>query len=90
MNLPTPTPPQPAPRYEGLGLPGVVFLVLMTLKLLGLADLSWWVVTAPLWAPALFVVLLALGFVAGVAVFSAIKALMIAHRSKDDGSEDSD
>jgi hypothetical protein len=50
----------------GSGLMGLLFLVLLTLKLLGLgvvAQWSWWYVTAPLWGPwalalALFVLLL--------------------------------
>lgn len=36
----------------GIGLTGAVFLVFLTLKLLGAIDWSWWWVTAPLWVPA--------------------------------------
>lgn len=34
-----------------LRLLGAVFIVFLTLKLLGRFDHSWWIVTAPLWAP---------------------------------------
>lgn len=30
---------------------GGMFLVMFTLKLLGITEVSWWIVTAPLWAP---------------------------------------
>lgn len=33
----------------GIGLFGALFLVLLTLKLLGKITLSWFLVTAPLW-----------------------------------------
>lgn len=39
---------------SGVGMFGVVFLVLLTLKVVGVAPVgawSWWWVTAPLWAP---------------------------------------
>lgn len=28
-----------------------MFLVMFTLKLLGITEVSWWIVTAPLWGP---------------------------------------
>jgi len=36
----------------GIGFFGVVFIVLLVLKLTEQIDWSWWLVTAPLWAPA--------------------------------------
>ena len=33
----------------GLGLPVIVFIVFLILKLTGLIDWSWWWVTSPLW-----------------------------------------
>lgn len=33
----------------GIGFLGALFLVLMTLKLTGYIDWSWWWITAPLW-----------------------------------------
>lgn len=38
-----------------IGLPGVLFVVFLILKLTGSIDWSWWWVTAPLWG---FLVLL--------------------------------
>lgn len=37
---------------------GMMFLIMFGLKLAGIATISWWVVTAPLWAPVVIVVLL--------------------------------
>ena len=33
----------------GLGISGVLFLIFLVLKLVGVIDWSWWWVTAPLW-----------------------------------------
>jgi len=33
----------------GVGLPSLVFIVFLILKLVGTIDWSWWWVTAPLW-----------------------------------------
>ena len=33
----------------GIGLPGLVFIVFLVLKLTKVIDWSWWWVTAPLW-----------------------------------------
>lgn len=38
-------------RSSGIGLPGALFIVFVTLKLTGTIDWSWWWVTAPLWLP---------------------------------------
>lgn len=51
----------------GVGIPTVLFIVFLVLKLTGLIDWSWWWVTAPLWIP------LALGL-AVVAVFVGVTA----------------
>ena len=37
---------------------GMMFLIMFGLKLAGIATISWAVVTAPLWAPVVIVVLL--------------------------------
>ncbi len=34
---------------SGIGLFGLMFLIFMTLKLMGYINWSWWWVTAPLW-----------------------------------------
>lgn len=36
---------------NGIGLPGVLFVVFLVLKLTGNIDWSWWWVTSPLWIP---------------------------------------
>lgn len=36
---------------NGIGLPGVLFLIFLILKLTGNIDWSWWWVTSPLWIP---------------------------------------
>ena len=47
-------------QVRSVGFTGLLFLVLLVLKLTGQIDWSWWWVTAPLWvAPA--VVILVLG-----------------------------
>lgn len=42
----------------GIGLFGILFVVMFTLKLMGKIALSWWWVTAPLWGPAAIVVVI--------------------------------
>lgn len=55
---------------SGLGIPGVVFLIFLVLKLAGVVSWSWWLVTAPLWVPIIagFVIILVLAMVAVVKV----------------------
>lgn len=38
---------------SGIGLPGVLFVVFLVLKLTGNIDWSWWWVTSPIWIPVL-------------------------------------
>ena len=38
---------------SGIGLPGVLFVVFLVLKLTGNIDWSWWWVTSPIWIPLL-------------------------------------
>jgi hypothetical protein len=38
---------------NGIGLPGVLFVVFLVLKLTGNIDWSWWWVTSPIWIPIL-------------------------------------
>jgi hypothetical protein len=40
----------------GIGLPGVLFVVFLVLKLTGNIDWSWWWVTSPIWIPLLALV----------------------------------
>ena len=52
----------------GVGLPGLLFLVFLVLKLTGHITWSWWWVTAPLWGTFLFVI----GIFTIVAIFAAL------------------
>jgi len=55
----------------GIGLGGVLFVVFLVLKLIGVITWSWWWVTAPLWIP--FVIIIAVVIV--VAIGAGIAAL---------------
>lgn len=47
---------------SGIGMPAILFLIFLVLKLTGYIDWSWWWVTAPVWigaAPILFLLILA-------------------------------
>lgn len=41
-----------------LGFTGVLFLILLTLKLIGYITWSWWWITAPLWGPSVIIIVL--------------------------------
>jgi hypothetical protein len=41
---------------NGIGLPGVLFIVFLVLKLTGNIDWSWWWVTSPIWISALLAI----------------------------------
>lgn len=51
---------------SGIGFPGLLAIVFITLKLLGKIDWSWWWVLSPLWISAIifFTVLSVIGIVA--------------------------
>ena len=54
------------------GLPAILFVLFLTLKLCSVIDWSWWWVTCPLWAvPALLI-----GFVVSAGLLLAIGALL--------------
>lgn len=53
-------------KTSGVGLPALMFLVFLVLKLCGVIGWSWWWVTAPLWI--LGLVIIVGGIVAGVFV----------------------
>ena len=36
---------------QKIGVAGIMFLILFTLKLCGVITISWWWVTVPLWGP---------------------------------------
>lgn len=52
----------------GIGLSGGLFIVFLILKLCGVIGWSWWWVTAPLWIPAAFSLLVLLVVLAIVAL----------------------
>lgn len=56
-------------RSGGIGLGGLLFAVLLALKLTVRPDLSWWIVTLPLWG--VLAVLAALFVVIGAVVVAA-------------------
>ena len=43
---------------NGLGLGTILFLIFMVLKLTNYINWSWWWVTAPLWIPAIAIILI--------------------------------
>lgn len=48
-----------------IGLIGLVFIVLLVLKLTQVVDWSWWIITLPLWVPfalAILIILLCIIF----------------------------
>ena len=44
-------------RSNGIGLGGVLFIVFLVLKLVGVITWSWWWITAPLWIPIVLLIL---------------------------------
>lgn len=55
---------------SGIGLFGVLFVVFLVLKLVGVIAWSWWWVTAPLWG----------GFAAAAAILLVVGAAMLIAR----------
>ena len=68
----------------GGGFLGLLAIVLITLKLLGKIDLSWWLVTAPLWGGVAVVVatlcVIAIGF---TIVYGIIFLIELLRKKKD-------
>jgi membrane protein YdbS with pleckstrin-like domain len=62
----------------GISFSGLLFLVFLVLKLVGVIEWSWWWITAPLWIPVALVVVI---FVACFIVLS-IKELIDTRRIK--------
>ena len=52
----------------GFGLCNMTFIAFLVLKLCHVIDWSWWWITAPLWGPAAFVILMVV-LVVGIGVF---------------------
>lgn len=46
--------------YKGPGILGLLGIAFVVLKLLGVINWSWWLVTIPFWGPIAFVVILLL------------------------------
>ena len=55
----------------GIGVTGVLGVVFVTLKLVGVIDWSWWWVTSPFWIPAAIVLVI----LAGVGLVWAIASI---------------
>lgn len=56
---------------SGIGLPGMLFIVFLVLKLCEVITWSWWWVTAPLWIPlavvaAIFITVFAVALIVAV------------------------
>jgi hypothetical protein len=45
----------------GIGFFGLLGLVFITLKLLGVVDWSWWLVLSPLWGPLVLILAITIG-----------------------------
>jgi len=60
----------------GVGLPSLVFIVFLILKLVGTIDWSWWWITAPLWIPIVIVIIIVI-IVLIVAIFVAMIDVII-------------
>lgn len=43
---------------SGIGFGGILFIVFLILKLTNVIDWSWWWITAPLWIPVAFGILI--------------------------------
>ncbi|MBD3189474.1 MAG: hypothetical protein GF308_02470 [Candidatus Heimdallarchaeota archaeon] len=58
----------------GLGLPMLLFIIFLILKLTNVIDWSWWWVTAPLWISAALVILffIFIGFILLLALFGLV------------------
>ena len=63
----------------GVSASSLLGIVLVTLKLLGYIDWSWWAVTSPFWAPAvlLLVILAFMLVIAGITLIIAFVAALI-------------
>lgn len=60
-----------------IGLLGAMFLILFTLKVMGLASISWWVVVLPLFVP--LIIWLSI-FVVGVLILAGTQFLIFIKR----------
>ena len=60
-----------------IGLLGAVFLILFTLKVMGLISVGWWVVALPLFVP--LIILLSV-LVAGVLLLAGVQFLIFIKR----------
>lgn len=61
---------------SGVGLPGVLFITFLVLKLCGVTNWSWWWVTSPLWIP-IVVIVLSPAWIGAILICLAIIALPI-------------
>jgi hypothetical protein len=60
-------------KYQGIGLGGLLGVLFVALKLTGVIDWSWWLVTLPFWIgiPIALAFLVVMGFLALIAAIAA-------------------
>ena len=63
-------------RESGMGLSGVLFLIFLVLKLMGVSEMNWIWVFSPLWIPAGIVVLIFLVVLLG-GLFLSVPASIV-------------
>lgn len=56
----------------GIGFPGLLTVVFVTLKLCDVIDWSWWWVTSPLWGVIAFCVVVAVLILVGVGIYKCV------------------
>jgi len=57
----------------GVGFYGLLFIAFLVLKLCGVIDWSWWWITAPLWGPVVFLVVVFLFVVVILGIASVLR-----------------
>lgn len=53
----------------GIGFAGVLFIVFLVLKLIGVITWSWWWVTAPLWGPFVLIIVILI-IIGAISIFT--------------------
>lgn len=76
---------------NGIGLPGVLLVVFLVLKLTGNIDWSWWWVTSPIWIPIMVAIAilltLVIAFIAMLSIGYTIEDIKEKFRLGKDKSE---
>lgn len=61
---------------NGVGFLGLMFLIFMTLKIMGYITWSWWWVSAPLWVPFIIVLMIILIFLLTETLIEFLKKIL--------------